>query len=127
MMLAYEVPMTPARGEALRRARREFVNEVELSNDVIERVWAWDEKKNQLRVFLKPESYIARNHKKFMEDLKGFADAEIWEHIRSPKMNYRFIRRFTEDPKRFDELEWVDLTKQCHCANMKVHIETKGD
>ena len=51
MMLAYEVPMTPARGEALRRARREFVNEVELSNDVIERVWAWDEKKNQLRVF----------------------------------------------------------------------------
>ena len=111
MMLAYEVPMTPARGEALRRARRDFVNEVELSNEVIERVWAWDEKKKQLRVFLKPESYTARNHKKFMEDLKGFADEEIWEHIRAPKMNYRFIRRFTEDPKRFAELEWVALTK----------------
>ena len=110
MIFAFYLPITPVRAMALRRLRPADKKSISYSPLAAERVWVWDPKKETLKVFLKPESYAERDHKKFQADFGKRSAAEQWEIVSRGDMKPKFIRQFVDDPTLFKELGWVKLT-----------------
>lgn len=111
LRFAFDLPMTPARSQALRKMRSNDRAKISLDPIASERVWVYDDKKNTLKVFTKPKSYTERHHKKYMQDLKRLPDSEKWERVIQGAQSPRFLRGFSSEAEDFNEIEWVNLTK----------------
>lgn len=111
MIFAYDMPMTPVRGMALRRVRPADKDKLGFNPKSAERVWAWDPKKKTLQVFLKPDSFTARDHVNFKNDYGNRPPEEQWEIVIRGDMKSRYIRQFVDDAELFDGVGWVKLTK----------------
>jgi hypothetical protein len=110
MIFAFDLPITPVRAMALRQVRPADKQSVSYSPLAAERVWAWDPKKEVLKVFLKPDSFASRDHKNFKDDYGNRPAAEQWEIVARGDMKPKYIRKFVDDPSLFNELGWVKLT-----------------
>ena len=110
MIFAFDLPITPVRAMALRQVRPADKQSVGYSPLAAERVWAWDPKTETLKVFLKPDSFASRDHKKFKNDFGKRSAAEQWEIVARGDMKPKYIRKFVDDPSLFNELGWVKLT-----------------
>ena len=112
MIFAFDLPITPVRAMALERVRPADADKLGFSPLAAERVWAWDPKAETLKVFLKPDSFASRDHKRFRANFGNRPAAEQWEIVSRESINSRYIRQFVDDPDLFKDLKWVKLTSK---------------
>ena len=110
MIFAFDLPITPVRAMALRRARPAERDKLGFSPLAAERVWAWDPKKKTLQVFVKPDSYSERDYLRFRKNNEKVSDANLWEIVTNGGTNSKFIRQYVDDAELFKGLEWFKLT-----------------
>ena len=110
MIYAYDLPITPVRANVLRRVQSSDVANLKYPASGAERVWAWDPESKKLQTFLKPNSFTERYHENFVREFGDRSDEDQWEIVSRGDFKLKFFRKFTDDPKLFDNLKWVDLT-----------------